>query len=109
MKFSYDKKEDILAIWFSQGKYAKSEEVSEGVILDRDKQGRIIGIEILDASEQTPTPFRSAIERHILPIEYATQLVWGASRCITANLTMATASEKPHHMVGFLVFGYRWY
>jgi len=74
MKFSYDKKEDILAIWFSPGKYAKSEEVADGVILDRDKQGRIVGIEIFDASEQTPTPFRTAIERHVLPIEYAAQL-----------------------------------
>ena len=74
MKFSYDKKEDILAIWFSQGKYTKSEEVADGIILDRDKQGRIIGIEIMDASEQTPLPFRTAIERHVLPIEYAAQL-----------------------------------
>ncbi len=74
MKFSYDKKEDILAIWFSKGKYAKSEEVAEGIILDRDKSGKIIGIEIFEASERTPAPFRSAIERKILPITYAAQL-----------------------------------
>ena len=74
MKLSYDKKEDILAMWFSPGKYAKSEEVADGIILDRDKNGRIVGIEILNASEKTLAPFRSAIERRVLPIEYTAQV-----------------------------------
>lgn len=70
MKFHYDKKEDILAIWFGKGKAFISEEVADGLIIDRDSKGQIVGMEILDAKEQTPAPFRSAISRQAIPIEY---------------------------------------
>jgi len=38
-------------IWLRKAKYEISEELAENVIIDLDKRGRIIGIEILDASK----------------------------------------------------------
>ena len=58
MKFHYDKKVDALAIRFNDKPYAESEEVREGIIFDYDRAGRVIGIEILDASKVLPRGFQ---------------------------------------------------
>ena len=50
-KFDYDEDCDILAIYHSPRKVKESLEVSENIILDLDKDEKINGIEILDASE----------------------------------------------------------
>ena len=34
----------------------ESEEVADGIIVDYDEQGRIVGLEILDASKRTDDP-----------------------------------------------------
>jgi len=57
MKLRYDKKNDALYIRFNDKRYFESDEVREGVIFDYDKKGKIIGIEILDASEVLPKDF----------------------------------------------------
>lgn len=57
MKLRYDKKEDALYIRFNDKRYFESDEVRDGVIFDYDQQGRIIGIEILDASKVLPKGF----------------------------------------------------
>ncbi len=51
VQVEYDKKADALYIWVRKAKYDVSEELAENVILDLDKAGRIIGIEVLDASK----------------------------------------------------------
>jgi uncharacterized protein YuzE len=51
VRVEYDKKADALYIWMRKGKYDISEELADNVILDLDKTGRIIGIEVLDASK----------------------------------------------------------
>ncbi len=51
VQVQYDKDADALYIWVRKGKYDISEELAENVILDLDKTGRIIGIEVLDASK----------------------------------------------------------
>lgn len=51
MRFHYDKKVDALYIRFNKQDYFESDEIREGVIFDCDKNGRLIGIEILDASK----------------------------------------------------------
>ncbi|RMG78781.1 MAG: DUF2283 domain-containing protein [Chloroflexi bacterium] len=68
MKIEYDPMRDLLYLWFATpgAKAARTETVSPGVHADFDRQGRIIGIEVLDASEvlhekiqfevQLPTP-----------------------------------------------------
>ncbi len=38
-------------IWLRKTKHDISEELAENVLIDLDKNGRIIGIEILDASK----------------------------------------------------------
>jgi uncharacterized protein YuzE len=54
MRISYDKKADAMNIRFHEGKYEISEEVAEGIILDKSKDGKILSIEILDASKRLP-------------------------------------------------------
>jgi uncharacterized protein YuzE len=51
IRVEYDSKADALYIWLRKARYEISEELAENVILDLDKRGRIIGIEILDASK----------------------------------------------------------
>ena len=62
MNFHYDKKDDILAIRFSKNPYAESDEVQEGIIFDYDAKGKLIAIEILDASRRFPQKFRSSLK-----------------------------------------------
>ncbi|MGD0203317.1 MAG: DUF2283 domain-containing protein [Candidatus Bathyarchaeia archaeon] len=38
-------------IWLRKAKYDISKELAENVVIDLDKNGRIIGIEVLDASK----------------------------------------------------------
>ncbi len=51
VRVEYDKKADAMYIWLRKAKYDISEELSENVIIDLDKKGRIIGIEVLDVSK----------------------------------------------------------
>jgi uncharacterized protein YuzE len=57
MKLQYDKKVDALYIRLNDKRYVESDEISEGVIFDYDAKGKIIGIEILDASSKFPKDF----------------------------------------------------
>ncbi len=52
MKIEYDKKADILYLHFRTVKPHDSRDVDEGMTLDLDTDGRIVGIEILDAAER---------------------------------------------------------
>ena len=51
VRVEYDRKADAMYIWLRKAKYDISEELAENVIIDLDKNGRIIGIEVLDASK----------------------------------------------------------
>jgi uncharacterized protein YuzE len=51
VRVEYDSKADAMYIWLRKAKYEISEELAENVIIDLDKSGRIIGIEILDATK----------------------------------------------------------
>jgi uncharacterized protein YuzE len=52
MKISYDKESDALAIDFRDAEYHESEEIYDGFVVDFDKSGRPMGIEIYyDASK----------------------------------------------------------
>jgi YD repeat-containing protein len=56
MKVIYDKETDTLSIILRQGTVTDSDEVREGMILDYDKAGKLVSIELLDASEQVKRP-----------------------------------------------------
>jgi uncharacterized protein YuzE len=51
MRVRYDEKGDTLYIRLKEAPYYESDEIKEGFIIDYDKNGNVIGIEILDASE----------------------------------------------------------
>lgn len=56
MRVKYDQDVDVLTIWFSEAEVEESDENKPGVILDYDKTGKIVGIEILNASKQIENP-----------------------------------------------------
>lgn len=51
VRVEYDPKADAMYIWLRKAKYDISEELAENVMIDLGKNGRIIGIEILDATK----------------------------------------------------------
>lgn len=51
VRVEYDQKTDAMYIWLRKAKYDISEELAENVILDLDRKGRIIGIEVLEVSK----------------------------------------------------------
>jgi len=51
MKSAYDSTVDALYIRWTEAKITESDEV-EGVILDYDEHGNVIGVEILNASQK---------------------------------------------------------
>ena len=62
MKVKYDKEVDILIIQLSEGNIVESDESKPGVILDYDKEGNVVRIEILDASKRSASPFKLEYE-----------------------------------------------
>lgn len=51
MNFHYDKETDSLYIELSSKKSFDSEEVADGVVVDYDKSGQIVGLDIESASK----------------------------------------------------------
>jgi uncharacterized protein YuzE len=64
MKTIYDADADALYVRFSDVSIVESEEVADGVVLDFDADGRIVAIELLDASKHLAagTMFPTAAE-----------------------------------------------
>jgi uncharacterized protein YuzE len=62
MRMTWDKEEDALYIRFDEAKIAESEEVSDGIILDFDASGRVVGFEMLDVRQQFPNADLSRVE-----------------------------------------------
>lgn len=56
MKIKYDKDVDVMNIIFSDAEITDTDEAKSGVIIDYDKDGNIVEIEILDASKKTGAP-----------------------------------------------------
>jgi uncharacterized protein YuzE len=56
VKVIYDKETDTLSIILRPGKVAESDEPRPGLILDYDKAGRLVSLEVLDASEHVKAP-----------------------------------------------------
>jgi uncharacterized protein YuzE len=52
MKIEYSKNVDALYIRLREAKIVDSMDIEEGVTVDLDEKGHIVGIEILDASEK---------------------------------------------------------
>ena len=52
MKIEYDKEVDALYIRIQEKKVARTKEIEEGINLDIDEDGKIIGLEIIGATER---------------------------------------------------------
>ena len=61
MKFEYDKDADAAYIYIEhpikEGEVKKTIELNESIILDFDKKGKLLGMEILNASKVTMENF----------------------------------------------------
>tara|TARA_R110002096_G_scaffold409354_1_gene608704 strand:- start:117 stop:311 length:195 start_codon:yes stop_codon:yes gene_type:complete len=56
MKIKYDKEADALYLLFSEASVVESDEDKPGVIIDYDKDGNVVGIELLQASHKAGEP-----------------------------------------------------
>ena len=56
MKVKYDQEVDVLRIELSNRPVEESDEEKPGIILDYDKEGNVVSIEILNASKRMENP-----------------------------------------------------
>ena len=56
MKVTYDPEVDVVRILFSSTPIEESDETKPGVVLDYDKEGNVVGMEILNASKRMENP-----------------------------------------------------
>lgn len=73
MTIDYSKSADALYVYVKQAEVAKSKEVEEGVVIDRDADGHLIGIEILDASIRIGLRDLVNVSSEKLPLEMVGQ------------------------------------
>jgi len=66
MKVFYDQSADTLTIIFAETPVVESDEDKPGVILDYDKNGNLVSLEILDASQRVNLPGK--IEYQVSPV-----------------------------------------
>jgi uncharacterized protein YuzE len=56
VKVTYDPEVDVLRILLNDAAIEESDEDKPGVILDYDKDGNVVGLEILEASKRISNP-----------------------------------------------------
>ena len=61
MEISYDKEADAMYIEFRDGKFAKNKKIDDFTIIDLDKDGNILGIELLEVSKRMPAESLSKV------------------------------------------------
>ncbi len=68
MNIEFDKEADAAYIYFKEienGEVAETITLNDSVNVDLDKNGKVLGIEILDASEHLPSSsFKSLVATH---------------------------------------------
>ena len=62
MKVQYDPSADAMYIRLAEGTVADSDEVRDGVVLDYDANGKVLGIEVLKLSQRADKPHEMALE-----------------------------------------------
>jgi len=56
MKVTYDTDVDVLRMLFRNAPIEESDEDTPGIILDYDKEGNLVGLEVLNASQRVDNP-----------------------------------------------------
>lgn len=67
MKIEYDKEADAMYIEFRKGEFAKNKIVDKDTIIDFDKKGNILGIELLFISKRIPSESLSEVSFEKIP------------------------------------------
>ena len=62
LRLIFDPETDAAYLRFSQAAVQESEEVSEGVVIDFDAEGRMVGIEVMQARKHLPADALAAAE-----------------------------------------------
>ena len=70
MKITYDKDADAMYIEFSNAEFAKNKIIDRNTIIDLDKNGQIIGIEILSVSKRIPKDFLKSVKVENISLEH---------------------------------------
>ncbi len=68
MKITYDPETDTLTIRLKEVYISESDELQEGIVADLDRQGRIVGLEIFDASKRVTQPQNMIFESRGHPV-----------------------------------------
>jgi len=61
MEINYDKEADAMYIEFQKGEFSSNKKIDDFTIIDLDKDGNILGIELLDVSKRIPIESLSQI------------------------------------------------
>ncbi len=61
MEISYDKQADAMYIEFQKGEFAKNKKIDDFTVIDLDKDGNILGIELLEVSKRIPVESLSEV------------------------------------------------
>jgi len=69
MKIEYSKEADAIYVYFREEYVAKSKEIEDGVIIDFDRNGQLIGIEVLDVSQRFSLSDIVNVSIENLPVE----------------------------------------
>ena len=56
MRVTYDREVDVLRILFRNTPNEESDEDQPGVVLDYDKEGNVVGLEVVNASQRIENP-----------------------------------------------------
>lgn len=69
MKIEYSKEVDAIYVYFKEEYVSKSKEIEDGVVVDFDANGQLIGIEVLDVSQRFSLSDIVNINIENLPLE----------------------------------------
>ncbi|MBD2426644.1 DUF2283 domain-containing protein [Phormidium sp. FACHB-1136] len=61
MKLTVHKDDDALSLRLDDTAIIESEEVSEGIILDYNAEGKVVGIEVLYISQRSPNSWQQIL------------------------------------------------
>lgn len=62
MRVIYDSDTNTLSLIFREEPVAESDEIREGIIIDYSREGKIVSVEVLDASDHVAEPQSIAYE-----------------------------------------------
>jgi len=69
VKIEYSKAADAIYVYFKEDFVERSKEIEDGIVIDFDKNGQLVGIEVLDASKRFSLADIVNVNIENLPVE----------------------------------------